>query len=367
MSFTFFGLFGAGLLTFLSPCVLPLIPVLLANFASSKAPVKATLWFITGFTLVFVAMGLSIPSLSQSLGAIKPYLLIGAGALLGLFGLKMMQALPTLPSLNWMTRSLHMKAPQDLHGLLFGAVFGLSWTPCVGPVLGSVLTYVAAQNSTPLQSALFLFTFALGIALPILAVSLGSKQLLPQLKRLRPYLPKIEYAIGLGLFIFGVYIANQGRLSQAIPVLSENSTVAALTTQNEWVPLNKESPLSARLLFFYSENCPICHAMESYLPEMSDTCSKENFALIRINVDRPENSQAAQTYHVKAVPTLSVLNDRGDEVIHLVGYQTQARLLDALRTTSRFACKTQVAPLGDLPSNLFPKSNSSCGKEKGSC
>ncbi|HAR42812.1 MAG TPA: hypothetical protein DCS07_09330 [Bdellovibrionales bacterium] len=299
-----------------------------------------------------------------------------AGLILFLFGLKLMHVLPEFKIFGWMNRSLHLpdfsqklraKLPRGLHGLLFGALFGLSWTPCVGPILGGVLTYVASKEATPFASAMMLLPFALGIGLPILVIAWAADRVTPFLNRLKRHLGKIEYAVGFGLAFFGLYVANQGRMLSVESVRASedgSAIVTAVDHKGSSLVLNSESRSLARLVFFYSSTCPICHVMEEYLPALEEDCSRENFELIRVNVDQPQNSFAARSFNVKAVPTTSILNDRGDEVVHLVGYQTQSRLLDALRTTSKLSCKAAL-PL--FPKGTEPVMNSQCGGAADPC
>ncbi|OFZ19298.1 MAG: hypothetical protein A2X94_03985 [Bdellovibrionales bacterium GWB1_55_8] len=361
MSFSFLGIFGAGLLTFLSPCVLPLAPILITSLLLSEkstpwSRLRSTAWFVTGFTIVFVIMGMSLPLLADALGSAKPFLLTLAGIALALFGAKMMHVLPSFKWLAWMDRTLQLpefkkKLPPGLHGLLFGSLFGLSWTPCVGPVLGGVLTYVASQQSTPLQSAMKLIPFALGIGLPLLLFAVAYDRVAPGLKRLKKHLPKIEYASGLAVFVFGIFVFNQGRMDVTRLFSTERDAngdkmITAVDSSGAKRVLNDRTNGVARMVFFYSKNCPVCHAMESYLPDFEKNCGSPNFEFVRIDVTNLENAGAAAAFNIKAVPTVSLLNEKGDEMVHLVGYQTESRLRDAAKTTTRLACQ------GTLPADL---------------
>lgn len=372
MSLSILGVFGAGLLTFISPCVLPMAPIMIANLLSVKdvgrwERFRATLWFTLGFSLIFVLMGLSLPALTSLLGGAKPYLIGVGGALLALFGLRMMGALGESKLASWLTRSFHLpmfasRLPKGLQGLVFGALFGLSWTPCVGPVLGGVLTYVASQEASPAQGAVLLGAFALGISLPLIALAVGYEYVSPALGRMKRFLPRIEYAAGLGLFVFGVFVLSQVRLQDFSLRSAPTESIAAVDSRHNPVRLDEGKPNSTRMVFFYSENCPICHQMERYLPEFEKSCTSSHFELVRINVDLPENSRVASHFGIRAVPTTALLTDRGAEVVRLVGYQTQSRLRDAARTVTKVECAKgdTSAPLNLDEKLRLPGEKTSC-------
>ena len=388
MTLSYFGVFGAGVLTFLSPCVLPLIPILAASFVLSDihdrwARFKSTLWFTAGFTLVFVLMGLSLSWISSVLGPLKPVLLMISGCVLAIFGLHLSGALEAFSWTNRLSAGLrnllsgskHIPDfsryfPRGLHGFLFGAMFGLSWTPCVGPVLGGVLTYVASQERSAYESALFLLCFALGIALPLVIVSVAAEKIRPHLAWLKKHLRKVEYVTGVGLLFFGVYLMNQGRLSVPDHVAASGQVLATDPVGNQY-DLSKPVANTVRMVFFYSETCPICRAMERYLPEFEKTCTSDRFQFIRVNVNLPANLVAASRFSIRAVPTVAVISPKGTEVARLIGYQTQSRLENAAETSTAFLCQNRV-PVDPVLTPLAvpaatPSSGATCAEGANSC
>jgi len=180
-SITFLTALAAGILSFLSPCILPLVPVYLANIAGASALtpdvadrrriVLHTISFILGFSLVFVALGASL----GLLGAMAPFGLLYkvAGALLIVFGIFLV-ASAKVPWLNYEKRLNFAGARGTgyLRSLLMGAIFSLGWTPCVGPILGSILA-LAASSQTAWQGVYLLLGYCLGLGLPFIAVSLA--------------------------------------------------------------------------------------------------------------------------------------------------------------------------------------------------
>jgi cytochrome c-type biogenesis protein len=173
--------FVGGIATFLSPCILPLVPVYLANLAGSSVLTSDlpdrrriflhTISFIVGFSLVFTALGASF----GLLGAVAPEEVLEkvAGALLITFGIFLIAA-TKVPWLNYEKRLNFtvVKGSGYLRSLLIGVIFSLGWTPCVGPILGGILA-LAANSQTAWQGVYLLLAYCLGLGLPFIAVSLA--------------------------------------------------------------------------------------------------------------------------------------------------------------------------------------------------
>ena len=181
LNITFPAAFVAGILSFLSPCVLPLVPVYLANIAGMSIltpdpPARGyimlhTISFIAGFSLVYTALGASL----GLLGSLAPFALLSkiAGVLLILFGLFLLAA-SRIPQLNYEKRLSFNQAKGTgyLRSLSIGAIFSLGWIPCVGPVLGGILA-LASTSRTVGQGIYLLLAYCLGLGLPFIGVGLA--------------------------------------------------------------------------------------------------------------------------------------------------------------------------------------------------
>lgn len=179
-SISFLTAFAAGILSFLSPCILPLVPVYLANIAGTSVftPELAdrrhillhTVSFIIGFSLVFIALGASL----GLLGAAVPQGVLEkvGGALLVTFGVFLIAA-TKVPSLNYEKRLDFSRAKGTgyIRSFIIGVIFSLGWIPCVGPILGGILT-LAANSQTVWQGVYLLLAYCLGLGLPFIAVGL---------------------------------------------------------------------------------------------------------------------------------------------------------------------------------------------------
>lgn len=178
---TFVTAFAAGVLSFLSPCILPLVPAYLANIAGASVLTTSpperrhmllhTVSFVAGFSLVFIALGASL----GLLGAVAPVQLLYniAGVLLILFGIFLVAA-TRVPWLNYEKRLsfASVRGAGYLRSLFVGAAFSLGWTPCVGPILGGILT-LAASSQTAWQGVYLLLAYCLGLGLPFVVVGLA--------------------------------------------------------------------------------------------------------------------------------------------------------------------------------------------------
>jgi len=206
--------FGTGLLSFLSPCVLPLVPVYLANIAGSEIletgarrgrfPIFFhSLSFVVGFTVIFTVLGAGIGLAGFALGSHSLILKIGGGLLVA-FGLFLLAALK-FPWLNYQKRlnpSLGATSGY-LRSLLIGAIFSLAWTPCIGGLLGGALG-VALISGEAGRGAYLLAIFSLGLGLPFLIIGVAFDYLRPLLQRIYRYSNWAYIASGVLLIVVGI-------------------------------------------------------------------------------------------------------------------------------------------------------------------
>jgi len=216
--------FTAGLLSFLSPCVLPLVPIYLGyltgagagnqkvSLAESRSFTLAHgLAFVIGFSLVFIAWG-AIGGVVGDLVNSPWFLRLGA-ILIIVMGLHLLGVI-TIPLL-YMEKRLHVEHggnPNIFSSLLIGATFGAGWTPCVGPILGGIL-FLAAQEGGALQGASLLAFYSMGLAIPFLLVAAGLGQASATIRKLGPYLRYVEMSSGVLLILVGILIFT-GQLTQ---------------------------------------------------------------------------------------------------------------------------------------------------------
>lgn len=209
--------FSAGLLSFLSPCVVPLVPVYLASLVGPeifdkrvsgiRVPVFFhSLSFVVGFSVIFIAMGavagLTGLAINFSLALLNKI----SGSLLIAFGLFILVALK-VPWLSYEKRLAPSLGGTTgyLRSFVIGAVFSLAWTPCVGPILGGILT-LALKSATAWSGAYLLASYSLGLGIPFLIIGVAFDSVAPLLKWIRRYSNYVYIISGLLLIAIGILI-----------------------------------------------------------------------------------------------------------------------------------------------------------------
>ncbi|WP_456113855.1 thiol-disulfide oxidoreductase-associated membrane protein CcdA2 [Streptococcus sp.] len=229
--FFFLSVFLAGILSFFSPCILPLLPVYAGvllddkdgdqpssnKFSISVTSLLRTLAFIAGISFIFILLGYGAGFLGDLLYA--SWFQYVTGAVIILLGLHQMEILHF--------KGLYKEKRLQLQGqgqngkgysqaFLLGLTFSFAWTPCVGPVLGSVLALAASGGSGAWQGAGLMLVYTLGLALPFLLLALASSYVLKHFRKLHPYLGILKKVGGFLIIVMGLLVlfGNASILSQ---------------------------------------------------------------------------------------------------------------------------------------------------------
>ncbi|HHA8274529.1 TPA: thiol-disulfide oxidoreductase-associated membrane protein CcdA2 [Streptococcus pneumoniae] len=229
--FFFLSVFLAGILSFFSPCILPLLPVYTGvllddkdgaqassgKFSISVTSLLRTLAFIAGISFIFILLGYGAGFLGDLLYA--SWFQYLTGAIIILLGLHQMEILHF--------KGLYKEKRLQLQGqgqngkgysqaFLLGLTFSFAWTPCVGPVLGSVLALAASGGSGAWQGAGLILVYTLGLALPFLLLALTSSYVLKHFRKLHPYLGILKKVGGFLIIVMGLLVlfGNASILSQ---------------------------------------------------------------------------------------------------------------------------------------------------------
>ena len=221
LQITFFGALSAGLLSFFSPCVLPLIPAYLCFLGGASLDeltanggvdkkisirvFRSAFIFVLGFSTVFILMGASASALSRLIVQHINFLGYIAGLVIIIFGLHYM-GIFRISFLNFEKRFHVENKPSGIIGsYILGLAFAFGWTPCVGPILATILMVAAGGDSVWYGTSL-LTIYAAGIGVPFLFAALAVKPFMTLIARFKKHLHKVELTIGMLLVITGVAI-----------------------------------------------------------------------------------------------------------------------------------------------------------------
>ncbi len=233
MIFNLIIAFGAGLISFLSPCVLPLIPGYVSYISGEslgdivekeKKVVLKTVLFTVGFSLVFISFGATASFIGNLLLENSNSLRIIAGIIIIIFSLQLIGIL----NFNFLNQEKRFQTKNYSNNLFFpilvGAAFGFGWTPCIGPVLGSILTLAAVESSIG-KGILLLSFYSLGLAIPFILSGYGISKFLAFSKNFRKNIRIVSISGGVILLITGILILTNKLqtlgyfILEAIPIL----------------------------------------------------------------------------------------------------------------------------------------------------
>lgn len=210
-----FTAFSAGLISFLSPCVLPLVPGYVSYVSGSTldqlsrttgrrlSTLLPSACFVLGFSTIFVALGATATALSRLLLSYRYEATLVGGAVVILFGVFMTGLVP----LPWFERDVRfhgsVRGGRPLGAYLLGLAFGFGWTPCIGPVLGAILT-VSALSSTASTGIALLTVYSLGLGVPFLASAAFADSLMQRLKAMRRAGRTLQIGAGGVMIVMGI-------------------------------------------------------------------------------------------------------------------------------------------------------------------
>ncbi|MDT8368804.1 MAG: cytochrome c biogenesis CcdA family protein [Longimicrobiales bacterium] len=208
----------AGILSFLSPCVLPLVPSYLSfvtgmTLEELEEPtdrrsilIHAGL-FVAGFTTIFVMLGASASFLGAFFLTYRDWVARIGGLVLLVLGLHLLGVFRIMPLMREKRVQLSDKPAGHIGTFAVGAAFGAGWTPCIGPVLAGILT-LAGTSDTIWSGMGLLLAYSAGLAIPFILAALALDKFLHSMKRIRPWIPWIERASGLLLVLLGVLLVS---------------------------------------------------------------------------------------------------------------------------------------------------------------
>ncbi len=219
--------FLAGLVSFVSPCVLPLVPAYLSLLTGESVEDLQTeptaqarlqtlahaVAFVIGFSIIFIILGLSASAIGGTLAANRVLVAQIGGVIVVVLGLHMMGML----RIPWLLMDARLHLTHDRTTFwtsgIVGMAFAAGWSPCIGPILAGILAIASQQHSA--QAALLLSFYCLGLAVPFLITAGAVGAVLPLLRRIRPSLRAIEFGAGAFLIVVGLVLVNDAFLNVA--------------------------------------------------------------------------------------------------------------------------------------------------------
>ncbi|MBR43340.1 MAG: cytochrome C biogenesis protein [Gemmatimonadetes bacterium] len=208
--------FTAGIFSFLSPCVLPLVPSYLTfvtgmsledlqEGVDRRTTFTHSLLFVVGFSSIFILLGASASFLGQFFRAYEVWITRVGGVIIILLGMHLAGVFRMTPLLREKRLHLNDKPAGYLGTLGVGVAFGAGWTPCIGPALGAILTYGMAQD-TMWAGVGLLTVYSLGLAIPFLLASIALDWFLQTFQKFRAWIPVVEKASGVLLILLGILL-----------------------------------------------------------------------------------------------------------------------------------------------------------------
>ncbi len=212
--------FVAGLLSFLSPCVLPLVPSYVSFITGlgveeleaggedvKRVTLLHSLLFVGGFTLIFLLMGASATYIGQVLRLYQDVISRIGGVIIILFGVLLLGIVP-IRALSREKRYQFQRKPVGYAGTVaVGVAFGAGWVPCIGPILGAILT-LAATRANMAEGVGLLFVYSLGLAIPFVLSAIALTVFLAWFQRFRRYIRYVEWVAGILLIFVGLLLVS---------------------------------------------------------------------------------------------------------------------------------------------------------------
>ncbi|MFH1223260.1 MAG: cytochrome c biogenesis protein/redoxin [Pseudomonadota bacterium] len=311
-------IYVSGVLSFFSPCLLPIIPVYFSVFTGENGDSQMSggklilkgLLFCLGFTAVFTLLGLGAGGLSSNILSNKPAINMIAGVIILLLALKFI-GLINIPLLD-RTYSISLKGVRGKFGLLsafvIGVLFAATWSPCIGAVLGSILTYVSSTSASTLSGGVKLFMFGAGVSTPLIISTFFYKKLLNFSRNNMYLLVALQKILGLILIIFSFSLFSQG--------LRYASYSKAEPLQKNKLMMPTNLPL---VVSFVSEDCEECKEMVPVMGKLIDSCGDKLVEFRTINMDDIQFYSLIYELEVFGSPTYIFISRKGEEKQRLIG------------------------------------------------
>jgi cytochrome c-type biogenesis protein len=310
---TYLSIYLAGILSFLSPCILPIIPVYFTILSGTGKLIYKALFFCLGFTLVFALMGGGAGALGSFIQANKISVNILAGLILTLIGLKFLNLIqiPLLDKSYSIDSNKFKTRFTFLNAFIIGILFAITWSPCIGAVLGGVLTYVSAEGHGVISGAIKLFIYGVGISTPLI-LSVFFYQRLSSFYKSSPYFfDMAKKLLGFIILLFALSLFSN------VAMIAKHAQGNLSATDKIMVPA--KLPL---FISFISSSCEDCQTMKLVVQKLESACGGKVLEFRTVNLEDNQYEYLAYQQGVFGTPTYLILDNDGKEKQRLFGVQT---------------------------------------------
>lgn len=343
--------FLEGIASFISPCVLPMIPIYLSYFTgqdnkTNKKTLINSIGFVIGFTLIFVLMGILASSFGILIKQNQDIIQIIFGILIILFGLNMIEILK-IPILNKSLKlNYNRKKFNFITSLIFGMFFSIGWTPCVGMFLGSALM-MASNEAHLLKGVILLICYSIGLGIPFILSSLLIEKLKNVFTWIKEHYKVINTISGLFLIIIGILMIFQISLKTIQNNKLENTQEENKTEMINQINSYEEKEEGGKIMNVTSENfeeevlkskvpvlvdfwaswCGPCKMMAPVVEEIAKDMGN-NAKVCKVNID--EEADLATKYGIMSIPTFLIFRD-GKVADSTLGVQDKQKIINLLK------------------------------------
>lgn len=334
--------FLEGIASFISPCVLPMLPVYISYFTGQEYEKKHkalinSIAFVTGFSIVFILLGVLASSIGNIILQYQNIIKILFGIVIVIFGLNMMETIK-IPFLNKTLKpKIKKKEFNFITSILFGMLFSIGWTPCVGAFLGSALM-IASTEGQIIKGSILLLCYSIGLGIPFIISSILIEKLKNIFTWIKEHYKIINIISSVFLIIIGIIMIAQG-VSDKIEIKKENiiaenviienkeegGNIMNITSENfKKEVLNSENPV---LVDFWASWCGPCKMMSPVVEEIAKEM-EGRAKVCKVNID--EEQDLAVEYGIMSIPTFLVFKD-GKVVNSAVGVKDKEYLINLLK------------------------------------
>lgn len=339
--------FLEGIASFISPCVLPLLPIYISYFAGQeynkkhKALINST-GFVIGFSIVFVLLGVLASSFVSIILKYQNIIKILFGIIIILFGLNMMETI-RIPFLNKSFKPIIKKKEFNfISSIIFGILFSIGWTPCVGAFLGSALMMASTEGET-LKGTILLVFYSIGLGIPFIISSILIEKLKKLFSWIKEHYKLINTISGLFLIVIGTVMIGEVIFGK-IETKEENIIKENIKTENVLVEEQKEGGnimnvtsknfkeevLNSKvpvLVDFWASWCGPCKMMTPVVEQIAKDMNGKA-KVCKVNID--EEQELAMEYGIMSIPTFLIFKD-GKVVNSAVGVRDKQELINLLQ------------------------------------